>query len=273
MGLRSLTVRLGLLVSMLPFALAGGCGGGDGGNGAPPGGGGGGGGGNLGPPPTDVIDPEPGAGNTVMRLFSRPFANEYQVLNYFDHDRPIHPNDTNAYQLTWRGTQAVPGRDIAGYDGHLGIDWLLPENPPLFAVTGGEVVFAGESTGPCILQDNEVVTALIVRLKFVAPNGDTYVASYAHLNRIDVAVGDLVTEGQQLGLSGATGCVGKRHIPHLHFLLQHYVSLNPVEAYVVDPYGWEGPGPDPWAAQGPGRTSVWLWKQGQAPDMVPWRQQ
>jgi murein DD-endopeptidase MepM/ murein hydrolase activator NlpD len=255
---------------MLPLALASGCGGGGGGDAAPSGGSGG---AYNGPPLTDVTDPEPAAANTVMPIFSRPFTNEYPVLNYFDHDRPIHPDDTNGYQLTWRGAHAIPGKDIGGYDGHLGIDWLLPENTPVFAVTAGEVVFAGESTGPCVLQDNEIVTALIVRIKFVALNGDTYTAAYAHLNRVDVAVGDLLAEGQQLGLSGVTGCVGKQHVPHLHFLLQHYVSLNPPEAYVVDPYGWEGPGVDPWSAVGPGRVSVWLWKPGQAPDMVPRRQQ
>ena len=255
------------LAPLLLLAMSG-CGGGDGGSTD----GGSGGNANDGfPPLTNVIDPEPGSGNAVMRLFARPFTGEYDVLNYFDHDQPIHPYDTNGYQLTWRGARAFPGKDIGGYDGHVGIDWLLPENTPLFAVTGGEVTLAGTETFACILQDNEIVNQLTVRFKFIAPNGDWYTAVYTHLNRIDVAVGDIVTEGQQVGLSGVTGCVGKSHLAHLHFQLEHYVNLNPPEAYYVDPYGWEGPGIDPWSTKGAGHTSMWLWKTGQAPNMVPRR--
>ena len=262
------TNSLAFCVASLVALLAGlsGCGGGDGDEG---GAGGTGGGIIMIPPLTNLVNLQPGASNTVVALFSRPFMGEYRILNYFDHDRPIHPDDTNGYQVTWRGARVVPGQDISGYDGHLGIDWLLPENTPVFAVTGGEVVFAGVETLPCTLQDNEIVNQLTARFKFVAPNGDTYTAGYVHLNRVDVAVGNTVTEGQQLGLSGVTGCVGKAHTPHLHLVLRRYLTLDPPVSYVVDPYGWEGPGVDPWSAQGPGRVSVWFWKPGQAPDMVP----
>src|SRR5262245_53295066 len=90
--------------------------GGGGGSGSGSGGGGGGGGANV-PALTDVIDPAPGGTNAVMPIFSRPFDAEYDVLNYFDHDKPIHPDDTNGYQLTWRGSHAIPGQDLGGYDG------------------------------------------------------------------------------------------------------------------------------------------------------------
>jgi murein DD-endopeptidase MepM/ murein hydrolase activator NlpD len=195
------------------------------------------------------------------------------VLNYFDHDLPINPNDANGFQLNWRGAHVIPGRDIKGYDGHKGVDWLLPENTPVLAVTGGEIVFAGPNMFLCPIQDNEPTTNPTVVIKFVATDGETYTALYTHLNRIDVAVGDGVTEGQQVGLSGATGCVGKAHLAHLHFEVSHAVvkdpAFNPRVNPVIDPYGWEGPGADPWAARGAGQTSVWFWKQGQAPDMVP----
>ena len=147
-----------------------------------------------------MIDPEPSSSDTVMRLFAHPFAGEYRILNYFDHDRPVAPNDTNGHQLTWRGARAVPGRDIGGYDGHSGIDWLLPENTPVFAVTASEVIFAGESTFNCSLEGNREVTNITVTLKIIAPDGETYFFVYTHLNRIDVAAGDVVLEGQQIGL-------------------------------------------------------------------------
>jgi murein DD-endopeptidase MepM/ murein hydrolase activator NlpD len=241
-----------LLIGMLAA-----CGGGDGGDEAPA--------------PVAVVDPTPGATNAQMPLFVRPFVNEYPLLNYFDHDVPTAPEVTNRYQLNWRGDHAVPGRDIGGYDGHRGIDWLLPEDTPMFAVTAGEIVFAGETTAPCFLEDNKVLTGLSVILQFVGPDGDTYVVSYGHMNRVDVATGEQVGEGQQIGLSGVTGCVGRGHLPHVHFQVQRVIAGVPLGTNVIDPYGWEGPGFDPWSVTNQTRRSIWLWKQGQAPDMVPRR--
>jgi len=260
------------MLTLLTCLSACGGGGGDGGDGNPGSAGNGNGSGDDGfPALTHSIDPVPAPANAVMPILSRPFAGEYEVLNYFDHDVPSYPEKTNGYQLTWRGARAFPGKDIGGYDGHTGIDWLLPENTPLFAVTDGRITFAGVRTFVCDLQDNEVVSQLVVRLTFVAPSGDSYTAVYSHLNRVDVTAEDRVTEGQQIGLSGVTGCVGKLHIPHLHFQLERYTSLDPPQAFYVDPYGWEGPGNDPWAQRGAGHTSVWMWKPGQAPDLVPRR--
>ena len=221
--------------------------------------------------PPNVIDPAPQAGNAVMPLFVRPFANEYPLLNYFDHDVPTAPETTNGYQLTWRGDRAQPGRDIGGYDGHTGIDWLLPENTPLFAVTNGEIVSAGEVTGPCFLEGGKVTTGLVVRLRFIASDGDTYIASYSHMNRIDVSTGNTVVEGEQVGLSGATGCLGNLRIAHVHFMVQRELTAAPFTANTIDPYGWEGPGADPWATNDMKKRSIWMWKPGQAPDMVPQR--
>jgi hypothetical protein len=89
---KSLPMRLRTWPPVLVLACVSSCGGGgdSDGAGAPSG--------VTAPPLTDVVNPEPGAGNTVIRLFSRPFMGEYQVLNYFDHDRPVWPNDTNGYQ-------------------------------------------------------------------------------------------------------------------------------------------------------------------------------
>jgi hypothetical protein len=36
----------------------------------------------------------------------------------------------------------------------------------------------------------------------------------------------------------------------------------------VDPYGWEGPGTDPWAIHADGAVSKWFWKEGQAPNLA-----
>jgi murein DD-endopeptidase MepM/ murein hydrolase activator NlpD len=49
---------------------------------------------------------------------------------------------------------------------------------------------------------------------------------YAHLSRIDVKVGDIISNGEQLGLSGATGRVTG---PHLHWGMR-------VQGARVDPF-------------------------------------
>lgn len=56
----------------------------------------------------------------------------------------------------------------------------------------------------------------------VIRNSDGEAQLYNHLSRIDVKVGDWVSEGQALGLEGATGNVTG---PHLHFEI-HYPASN-----------------------------------------------
>jgi murein DD-endopeptidase MepM/ murein hydrolase activator NlpD len=218
----------------------------------------------------DIEHPEPAATNTIMRLFVKPFPGSYSVLNYFDHDLPIAPNDTNGYQLTWQGAKAQPRIDIGGYDGHMGVDWRLAEGTPLFAVTNARVFFAGKVDGPCFLENNRIVSGWQVNLEFVAPDGQTYTANYYHLSRTDVNQGDQVTAGQQIGLSGATGCTGggpNNPVAHLHLQIERIPNPIAHAGIPIDPYGWEGPGTDPWAACIPNGKSVWLWKEGQAPSM------
>jgi murein DD-endopeptidase MepM/ murein hydrolase activator NlpD len=55
-----------------------------------------------------------------------------------------------------------------------------------------------------------------------------YKTGYAHLSETDVNVGDSVTQGEQIALTGSTGNVTG---PHLHFVL-----VNPSGA-AIDPVG------------------------------------
>ncbi|MFE7123279.1 peptidoglycan DD-metalloendopeptidase family protein [Streptomyces sp. NPDC057617] len=86
----------------------------------------------------------------------------------------------------------------SGY--HTGVDFLVPSGTEVKAVGAGTVVTAdwGGSYG------NEVVIQ----------HSDGHYSQYAHLSSISVSEGDTVSEGQQIGLSGATGNVTG---PHLHF--------------------------------------------------------
>ncbi|WP_460070329.1 M23 family metallopeptidase [Streptomyces sp. YKOK-I1] len=83
---------------------------------------------------------------------------------------------------------------------HTGIDFHAASGTPVHAVGLGTVVEAGWGGS----YGNNVVIRM---------NDGTY-TQYGHLSSIGVSVGQQVTPGQQIGLSGATGNVTG---PHLHF--------------------------------------------------------
>lgn len=90
---------------------------------------------------------------------------------------------------------------------HPGTDYGIVENYPLVAAISGKVTTyprGNTKTG----RGNEIVIT----------NGSTQV-KYCHLNQIDVANGSVVTEGQQIGLTGWTGYVLPKSPEgsHLHF--------------------------------------------------------
>jgi murein DD-endopeptidase MepM/ murein hydrolase activator NlpD len=82
---------------------------------------------------------------------------------------------------------------------HLGLDIAVPTGTPCAAMGGGRVALAEDLyfTGNTVLLDH----------------GHGVVSLYAHLSRLDVAPGEMVAQGQRLGLTGATGRVTG---PHLH---------------------------------------------------------
>ncbi|MGW3075262.1 M23 family metallopeptidase [Kitasatospora sp. NPDC001132] len=98
---------------------------------------------------------------------------------------------------------------------HTGQDFVASTGTPLRAIANGVVVKAGNGGA----YGNEVEIKL----------ADGHYAEYAHLSSIGVRIGQAVTVGQQIGLSGATGNVTG---PHLHFEVRNgseYGSdINPV---------------------------------------------
>lgn len=86
-----------------------------------------------------------------------------------------------------------------GLLGHNGEDYALPSGTPVLAPHAGKIEEAlfDASYGNYVKVQNENEASVL-----------------AHLSRIDVKVGQVVTEGQQIGLSGTTG---NSTAPHLHW--------------------------------------------------------
>lgn len=87
---------------------------------------------------------------------------------------------------------------------HSGVDFALSSGSEVVAAAGGRVRFAGYRGGYGKLVEID--------------HGNSLVTRYAHLSRIDVRRGDVVTPSQ---LIGAVGSTGRSTGPHLHFEVLH----------------------------------------------------
>ncbi|MEV4614520.1 LysM peptidoglycan-binding domain-containing M23 family metallopeptidase [Kitasatospora sp. NPDC049258] len=103
----------------------------------------------------------------------------------------------------------------SGY--HTGVDFVVGTGTSVKSIAAGTVVSAGNGGA----YGNEVVIK----------HADGKYSEYAHLSSIGVSVGQTVTAGQQIGLSGATGNVTG---PHLHF----EVRTGPAYGSDIDPVAY-----------------------------------
>jgi murein DD-endopeptidase MepM/ murein hydrolase activator NlpD len=75
-------------------------------------------------------------------------------------------------------------------------------------------VLATEDNGIVISAKNEGKGGNVIRVEYARADGTKYQTAYMHLSQMNVAVGDSVSAGMQLGVSGNTG---NSTGPHLHF--------------------------------------------------------
>lgn len=128
---------------------------------------------------------------------------------------------------TW--TKPANGRLTSGYgwrifggsEFHYGIDIANSPGTAIVASTDGVVSYAAplSTYGNCIILTHSI-------------DGEIFTSVYAHLNSINVSVGDVVSKGQNIGAMGSTGRVTG---PHLHFEIhigewqgQKHGSVNPL---------------------------------------------
>ncbi len=94
---------------------------------------------------------------------------------------------------------------------HQGLDFRVPAGTPVAAVNHGQVILAR----PLFFEGNCVVI----------DHGQGLLTLYLHLSKFSVREGDVVSKGQQIGVSGGTG---RATGPHLHLAVRWQgVYLNP----------------------------------------------
>lgn len=96
---------------------------------------------------------------------------------------------------------------------HRGVDWKAPLGTPVLAAGNGTILEAGtkEKYGNCI----------------IILHDEIYQTLYAHLESIDVKVGEQIVAGQQIGAVGNSGLsLGS----HLHYeVIKNGVPVNPAD--------------------------------------------
>lgn len=125
----------------------------------------------------------------------------------------------NSYRLPVAGSYVTTGYKAGGSlwssGTHSGVDFRAPSGSSVVAVGAGTVVEAGWGGA----YGNNIVIRM---------NDGSY-TQYGHLASIGVSVGQSVTPGQQIGLSGSTG---NSTGPHLHFeartTAEYGSDINPV---------------------------------------------
>ncbi|HZW27737.1 MAG TPA: M23 family metallopeptidase [Trueperaceae bacterium] len=131
---------------------------------------------------------------------------------------PQVPLGSQSFVYPLRGTlsSGFGWRDVSvnGNRYHAGVDWAAPTGTPVRAARDGVVVRAGwwSTYGNAVAIDH----------------GDGSETRYAHLSAVHVRAGDVVRQGDVVGLVGSTGASTG---PHLHFELRF-------GAQAVDPLGY-----------------------------------
>jgi murein DD-endopeptidase MepM/ murein hydrolase activator NlpD len=118
--------------------------------------------------------------------------------------------------ITTKYGQVTDSNGVALWGGnpHKAIDYGVPVGTPVQAAASGTVKQVGSGSG-------DRSYGIYIEID----HGNGYSTLYAHLSSVQVSVGQAVTQGQVIGLSGQTGYATG---PHLHFEARHNgAKINP----------------------------------------------
>ncbi|HKM04614.1 MAG TPA: M23 family metallopeptidase [Lachnospiraceae bacterium] len=108
------------------------------------------------------------------------------------------------------GARSAPVRGATTY--HLGVDWATPIGTPIVASSSGTVAKAGWASG----------YGYVVYIN----HSDGRQTRYGHLSKVQCSVGQYVSQGDRIALSGNTG---RSSGPHIHFeVLINGRQVNPL---------------------------------------------
>src|SRR5438270_814042 len=158
------------------------------------------------------MQPAQAAGNLTL-----PFAiPNPRVTSWMDHHYPTRQED--GLMVRFDGATGY------AYDGHRGTNYAVASNTPVVAADDGTVIYSewSDSGGWGVVMDH-----------------DCDRTAYFHNHQLCVYPGQHVSRGQLIALSGSTG---NSTGPHVHFEVRDLMT----PWHSIDPYGWTGPGPDPW---------------------------
>ncbi len=188
------------------------------------------------PNPLRLVFPTPGADPSF--LWRPPLGEAPWALGAKDHfyfSRPIAVDEVNWPLADYRYGYVFPDSTIL----HTGIDIDAPPGTPVIAAASGRVVWAGYG----LLHGDEdpedpYGLAVMIRHDF-GFEGHKLQTVYAHMDEINVILGQRVETGDTLGLVGNTGNTTG---PHLHFEVRlesgerYYTHRNP-ELWLTPPQG------------------------------------
>ncbi len=187
-------------------------------------------------PPMRFVLPTPGAepvSGWRPPLYDIPWA--IGPYDHFYFARPIPANEVN-----WPLADYRYGGIFFGNTVHTGVDIDATEGAPVLAAGNGTVVWAGWGlfTESPTNKNDPYGQAVAIEHDFGYRDQKLYTI-YAHMQRVDVVVGQYVNTGEPLGLVGNTGHTTG---PHLHFEVRlgdnsFFQTLNP-ELWMVPPQGW-----------------------------------
>jgi murein DD-endopeptidase MepM/ murein hydrolase activator NlpD len=196
--------------------------------------------------PIETGSGESGEGPAGGAFLTLPFMGPHYITSIFDHCGPNY--NVSGKVCRYDGVVAAAsvggpdptfdagyaqtpgGHDYLYYSGHDGYDYGLYYEPVAAAATG-RVMLAGWLDPNC----HTCLSGQTIEIN----HGNGLLTFYGHLSQINVSKGQYVARGQVIGISGMTGTATG---PHLHFGVYHLNGGGP-----VDPYGWSGPGADPYS--------------------------
>ena len=158
--------------------------------------------------------------NPYINLFNDLLKTVENTIRKKDRDYSFVSDQIN-FKLPLATAQAVCRYNC--YSGHHGIDVVnqLNKYGPILAAADGTVIKAAysESYGNHILMTHVL-------------NGKNYSTLYAHLSKINVKAGQIVSGGQQIGIVGNTGWSTG---PHLHFEIYEHHRTYGQMAHAINP--------------------------------------